>query len=141
MGLSITLRICQNRQTRLRQANVLWGFCAFLFCFVFLKNEHIASEGISCLILFIAVRSRRCQKRVCLNGVGGRASWPPLRAPGSPITQSNWRQEDQGNLLCRSQSYKRTCPQQNMQEMWKSSTRSPGLLLAAAVFNGVLWVR
>lgn len=130
MALSITLRICQNRQIQLRQANI-WGavcVCVLLGDFFSSKNKHIATDGISCLILFIAVHSRRypicLKKSQCPNSVGGKASLMVLCAPQSPITQSNWRQEDQGNLLCRSQSYKRTCPQQNMQEIWKSYTRS-----------------
>lgn len=129
MALSITWRICQNRQIQLRQANI-WGgmcVCAFGGFFFFKKQAHCnRRHQLPNLVHSCAFKkvSHLPQKSQCPNTVGGKASPMALCAPQSPITQSNWRQEDQGNLLCRSQSYKRTCPQQNMQEIWKPYTRS-----------------
>lgn len=71
IALSITLSSCQNRQIRLRQANILWVFLCFLLCF--LKNEHIATEGISCLTLFTAVRSRRYP--ICVKKDSVQTAW------------------------------------------------------------------
>lgn len=120
IGLSITVRICQNTEMYLRQAEE--GVTLFFL------NKHISTKGNSCLILFRAVHSKRhpiCLKKASVQIVWveetARRHWVLL---GPPIIQSNWRQKDQGNLLDRSQSSKRTCPQQNMREFWKSSTRS-----------------
>ena len=58
------LWLCRSLQASVKTDKHGWGrptfcgvFCAFWVCF--LKNEHVATEGISCLVLFIAVRSRR----------------------------------------------------------------------------------
>lgn len=108
MALSITLSICQNRQIQMKQANIS-GECAFLFCF--LKNEHIATEVISCLILFIAVHSRRSP--ICVKRDSVQTAWAeePARhavcsrvshyaekleagRPGEPVMQEPELQKD-----------------------------------------------
>lgn len=110
IGLSITLRICQNTEIYLRQAGK--GVTLLFF------DKQISSKGNSCLILFRAVHPKRYP--ICLKKASVQTAWVEETArrhwvlPGPPLRRSDWRQKDQGNLLGRSKGSKRTCPQQNV---------------------------